>query len=477
MNVTILLITLLAGAIATFTLGEKNAKKVALLFSIVAFIETLVLVCMHQDGQQVGFIHQWLTSPNIYIAFKADGLSLALLLLTTFLTPLIIYSSFGSKVTKANTFYSLVLFMAFAMSGTFLASDGFLYYIFWELSLLPIYFIALLWGNDDFETRKKAIFKFFIYTFAGSLFMLIGFIYLYSKAGSFLLSNLYNLTLSSTEQKWIFFAFFAAYAIKIPIFPFHTWQANTYEKAPAVGSMLLAGIMLKMGLYSIIRWQLPITTDAIKQYGPFIIVLCIIGVIYGSIIALKQSNIKRFLAYSSLAHVGLIAAGAYSMSFDGIKGAVFQMISHGFVIVGLFFIAEILFSRLQTREIGQMGGIREQAPKFASVFMILMFASIGLPGTFSFIGEFSLLYGLSQVNLWYAIFGGSTIILGAFYMLRMYQKAMLGQTNAKVFSDLNSREAIILGVLVVVILFLGFYPKPISDLIDPSIREIVSYIK
>ncbi|MDR0229068.1 MAG: NADH-quinone oxidoreductase subunit M [Flavobacteriaceae bacterium] len=477
MNVTILLITLLVGALATYLVGKQNAAKVALLFGIAAFIETIVLICQHNAGVNTGFMTQWIANPNIYLAFKADGLALALVLLTTTLTPLIILSSFGNHIEKSNTFYALVMFMSFAMTGTFLASDGFLYYIFWELSLLPIYFIALLWGNDTFEARKKAILKFFIYTFAGSLFMLVGFVYLYQQAGSFMLKDLYNLNLSANEQYWVFLAFFLAYAIKIPVFPFHTWQASTYEKAPTVGTMLLSGIMLKMGLYSIIRWQLPINPIAAKDLMPTIMVLCIIGVIYGSIVALKQANIKRFLAYSSMAHVGLIAAGTYSLTLDGITGAVYQMLAHGFVIVGLFYIAQILHKRLDTRMIGEMGGIRQQAPKFASIFMILMFASIGLPGTFSFIGEFNLLFGLSQVNMTYAIFGGTSIILGAFYMLRMFQKSMLGETNKKTFADVNTTEATVLGILVVIVIFLGIYPKPITDLITPSLVEIVSYIK
>ncbi len=477
MNVTILLLTLLVGALATFLSGKQAAAKVALLFGLVAFVETLVLICLHNSGTDTGFVTQWMVNPNIHLAFRADGLGLALVLLTTALTPLIILTSIGDHIEKSNAFYALVMFMSFAMTGTFLASDGFLYYIFWELALLPIYFIALLWGNDTFEARKKAILKFFIYTFAGSLFMLVGFIYLYQKAGSFMLLDLYNVNLTSKEQYWIFLAFFLAYAIKIPVFPFHTWQASTYEKAPTVGTMLLAGIMLKMGLYSIIRWQLPITSSAAKDLMPTILVLCIIGVVYGSIIALKQSNIKRFFAYSSLAHVGLIAAGSYSLTLDGLRGSVLQMISHGFVIVGLFYVADIIYKRYETRMIGEMGGIRQQAPKFASFFMILMFASIGLPGTFSFIGEFNLLYGLSQINLWYAIIGGTTIILGAFYMLRMFQKSMLGETNTKTFIDLSTKESIVFGVLVVAIIFFGIYPKPLSDLITPSLVEIVSYIK
>ncbi|MHC5308533.1 complex I subunit 4 family protein [Myroides sp. LJL116] len=477
MNVTILLITLLVGAFATYISGKKLASKVALLFGLVAFIQTIVLICQHNQGLDTSYITQWVNKPNIHFALKADGLSLALVLLTTSLTPIIIWSSICDTIKKPHIFYGLIMFMCFAMTGTFLASDGLLYYIFWELALLPIYFIVLLWSNADSTSIKKTVLTFFIYTFAGSLFMLAGLIYLYTKTNSFLLLDLYKANLSLKEQYWVFLAFFAAYAVKIPIFPFHTWQASTYEKAPTAGTMLLAGIMLKMGLYSVIRWQLPITPSISKQLMPVILVLCLIGLVFGSLMALRQKNIKKFFAYSSLAHVGLIAAGAYTLTLDGFRGAVLQMLAHGFVIVGLFYVASIIEKRYQTLDISQMGAIREQAPKFATAFLFLLFASIGLPGTFSFIGEFNILYGLSHINIWYAIVGGTTIILGAFYMLRMFQKSMLGSSTTKVFKDLDFREGCILTLLIGVIVFFGIYPKPIVDLITPSLIEIVSYIK
>jgi NADH-quinone oxidoreductase subunit M len=362
------------------------------------------------------------------------------------------------------------------MTGTFLAADGLLYYIFWELALIPIYFIALIWGNGDADARKKAVVKFFIYTLAGSLFMLIAFAYLYQKAGSFLLEDLYKLQLSGQEQAWIFVAFFAAYAIKIPIIPFHSWQAKVYQKAPTVGTMLLSGIMLKMGLYSVIRWQLPIVPFAAKFHVTIMLVLGIAGTIYGSVLALKQNNLKKLLAYSSLAHVGLIAAGAYSLTLDGLSGAVSQMIAHGFVIVGLFFAAEIISRRFETQQIDEMGGIRSQAPRFTSLFMILVLASVALPGTFNFVGEFTVLYSLSQVNLWYAVIGGTTIILGAYYMLKMFQNVMLGETNTKTFKDVTTNETIVFVVIIAFLLFFGLYPKPIVDFVTPSLKEILLVI-
>ena len=476
MNVSLILIILLVGAFATYLAGDKLASKVALFFGLSALGCSFVLLNHFNAGENISLINQWISHPNISFALKADGLSLAMLLLTTALTPLIIFSSFGNEYKNSKAFYALILFMAFAMAGTFLAADGLLYYIFWELSLIPIYFIALLWGNGDAEERKTAVVKFFIYTLAGSLFMLVGFVYLYQKAGSLLIDDLYKLNLSATEQLWIFLAFFLAYAIKIPIIPFHTWQAKVYQKAPTVGTMLLSGVMLKMGLYSVIRWQLPIAPLAAKQYMYIFIGLGIAGVIYGSIVALRQKDLKKLLAYSSLAHVGLIAAGTYTLTLDGLRGAVLQMIAHGFVVVGLFFAAEIIFRRYETRKISEMGGIRSQSPKFTSMFMILVLASVALPSTFNFVGEFTVLYSLLQVNLWFAVFGGTTIILGAYYMLKMFQHVMLGETNTRIFADVSINEGMTMVIIIAVLFFFGMYPKPITDLITPSLETILTQI-
>ena len=476
MDVTNLLILLFVGALATYLSGDKLASKVALLFGLGAFGFSVYLLNQFNAGQNLDFVAAWITKPNIAFALKTDGLALAMVLLTTALTPIIIFSSFGNDFKNANAIYALILFMSFAMVGTFLAADGLLYYIFWELSLIPIYFIALLWGNGDAEDRKKAVVKFFIYTLGGSLFMLTGLVYLYLQAGSFLLSDLYQLRLSCAQQFWIFLAFFFAYAIKIPIIPFHTWQAKVYQKAPTVGTMLLSGIMLKMGLYSVIRWQLPIAPLAAKGYQFLLIGLSVAGVIYGSIVALRQKDLKKLLAYSSLAHVGLIAAGAYTLTLDGLRGAVLQMIAHGFVVVGLFFVAEIIFRRYETRLISDMGGIRSQSPKFTSMFLLLVLASVALPSTFNFVGEFTVLYSLFQVNLGFAILGGTTIILGAYYMLKMFQHVMLGETNARPFQDVTFNEGFVLVLIIGVLFFFGFYSKPITDLITPSLENILTHI-
>jgi NADH-quinone oxidoreductase subunit M len=476
MDVSFVLIILLFGAAATFFVGDKWASKAALFFSTAAFAAAIYVTYLFNQGMGVDLTMEWIKAPRILINFQGDGLSLSMLLLTTALTPIIILASFKNSIPKARSFYALIMFMAFAMAGTFLSADGFVYYIFWELSLIPIYFIALIWGSGDAESRRKAVIKFFIYTFAGSIFMLIAFIYLYQRTGSFLNIHLYRAFLTPKEQFWIFLAFFLAYAIKIPIIPFHTWQANVYQKSPTAGTMLLSGIMLKMAIYSIIRWQLPIAPNPAAEYMYVLIGLCIAGVIYGSILALKQDDLKKLLAYSSLAHVGLIAAGAYTLTLDGLRGAFIQMIAHGFVVVGLFYAAEIIQRRYNTTEISLMGGIRVQTPKFTSMFMILVLASVALPSTFNFVGEFELLYSMAQTNIWFAVIAGTTIILGAFYMLRMFQQVMLGEQNAKLFADVTFGEGFVFVVIIAVLLFFGLYPKPIVDFITPELREILLQI-
>lgn len=466
MNISLLLLIYLVGALSTYVLGNKMARNIALLFSILAAGIWVSFLPQIQAGNYITESYPWIESLNIHLSFYVDGLAYSMLGLCTLLVPIIILATKEAQYAKSKALFALVLFMAFAMCGTFMAIDGFVYYIFWELALIPIFFIGLLWGNDSFKIRKKAMITFFIYTFAGSLFMLVAFVYLYAKTGSFDWNTLKTAALTVKEANWIYLAFFLAYAIKVPVFPFHTWQANTYEKSPTIGTMLLSGIMLKMGIYSILRWQLPLTNGVEQRIVNTVIVLCIIGVIYASLIALKQNHIKRLLAYSSMAHVGLIAAGAYTNSYDGTQGAIVQMIAHGFVVVGLFYIAEIIHQRYQTFLISEMGGIRSQATKFSSLFLILLFASIGLPGTFSFIGEFTLLYSLSSIHLGYAIFGGTTIILGAYYMMRMFQNTMLGSENSKPFADVTTKEFFVLGLLVTIIIALGVYPTPVYKIIS-----------
>lgn len=476
---TLLFVPLLF-ALLTFLSGDRYAKFSSIIGGLATLATAVVAaLALRKNGTNpIVFSMDWVANPIITFNLTLDGLALALVALTAILIPIIIATTFDKAIDNAKAFYSLILLMEFGLLGVFLAGDGFLYYIFWELALIPIYFIALLWGdNQDKAFRQRAIFKFFIYTLAGSLFMLLGFIYLYQTAGGFTTAKLYGLNLSLNEQSFVFWAMFLAFAIKIPVFPFHTWQPDTYKEAPSAGTMLLAGIMLKMGLYSLLRWLLPIVPAGVEFWTPYIMVLAVIGVLYGSIIAFKQDDLKKLLAYSSFAHVGLITAGIFTITREGFQGATAQMFAHGLNVVGLFFAAHIIYQRTGTLSIAQLGGIRNVAPKFATAFMIVVLASVALPTTNAFIGEFLLLYSLFEYNTYLSIVAGLTIILGAVYMLRMYQYVMLGETNERTarFEDLNHRELIIFVVLIIGIFAMGIYPKPFMDLVQPSLETILSF--
>lgn len=477
MNITIILVILLVGVIATYCSGNRFASKVAMLFSIAAAVFSVALLLQYLAGGDINFSTPWISKPSISFSLHGDGLGMTMLMMTTIVLPIILLSSVSEKLKNEKAFYSLVLLTVFAVVGVFLSSNALLYYVFWEMSLIPIYFIIIYWGSGDVEKRKKATLTFFIYTFAGSMFMLAALIYLYTKVGSLELYDLYNANLSPKEQLWIFLAFLLAYAIKIPIFPFHTWQADVYEKAPTVGTMLLAGLMSKMGLYSVIRWQLPITPDAAKEMQTIVLILCIIGVVYGSIIALKQTNLKRLFAFASLAHVGFVAAGIYTLNFDGLEGAVFLIVAHSFGIVGLFFATEIISRRCNTLVIKELGGIRSLASRFSMGFFLMVLASIAIPLSFNFLGEFTIMYGLYQVNIWYTIFIGTSMFLGAFFMLRMYQQVMLGEPKQNAtFVDLTCSECLVFAIITAIILFFGVYATPIVDMVGSSLHEIVGYI-
>ena len=308
--------------------------------------------------------------------------------------------------------------------------------------------------------------------------MLFGFImlYWYNPDQSFDISELYRVYISDGNQSWLFWMFFLAFAIKIPIVPFHTWQADTYRESPTQGTMLLSGIMLKMGTYSLIRWLLPILPAGVAKWGPLAITLCVIGIVYASLIAIRQRNLKNLLAYSSLAHVGLIAGGIFALNIQGLQGSVVQMVAHGINVVGLFFCADIIFNRTNTNEISELGGIRNLAPVFTTMFLIVMLGSVALPLTNGFVGEFLLLYGIYEYNTWLSVFAGLTIILGAVYMLRMFKKVMQGPEGTRVagFPDLMWNEKLVLGIMVIIIIAMGVYPKPILEMTEPVLQTILN---
>lgn len=418
----------------------------------------------------------WIAAFNIEYYVSIDGISMLMLVLTNGLLPLIVLSTFNREISDEKGFYSLMLLMQAAMVGVFVAQDVFLYYIFWELALIPIYFIILLWGG---ENRKPVTIKFFIYTLFGSLFMLVAIIYQYQLSGGkgFAWDILAGSRYTLNEQTFILCCYGLAYAIKIPIFPFHSWQPSTYTTAPAAGTMLLSAIMLKMGIYSIIRWIIPIVPNALDQYSTIICILCIIGIIYGSWIAIKTSHLKRLFAFSSMAHVGLIAAGVFTVNQSGIQGAMFQMLSHGITAVGLFFLADIIYTRFLTFEISSLSGIRTLSPAFASYFLIILFGSVALPLTSGFIGEFLLLKALYEFEWWMAALAGLTIIFGAVYMLRAFHQAMHGEaTGEAYFKPLNRNEHIVLFTVSALVIFLGIRPQYVFNLTEFTVQHIIEVL-
>jgi NADH-quinone oxidoreductase subunit M len=413
---------------------------VQLVFTVYAYT-----VFKNEGSAAFEFLANWSVKPVLNIHFAMDGMSLVMLMLTNLLLPLIVLSGYNREMERPHVFYSLMLFMQFALNGVFISFDGFIYYIFWELALIPIYFIAFNWGG---ENRAKVTLKFFIYTLAGSLLMLFAFLFLYngSPAHSLDWSSLINNPACSCNQTWLFWLFFIAFAIKIPIVPFHTWQPDTYATAPTQGTMLLSGIMLKMGTYSLLRWLIPVVPAGVAEWQYVAITLSVIGIVYASVIAIMQKDLKRLLAYSSIAHVGLISAGIFTLNLSGFQGSMVQMFAHGLNVVGLFYCADIILNRTKHHEIEGLGGIRLIAPKFATWFMIVILGSVALPLTNGFVGEFMLLFSVYQYNTWLAVFAGLTIILGAVYMLRMYQKMVLGTAIKEnmVFPDLYWNEKIVL---------------------------------
>lgn len=461
------LLLLLFPAIASllvFILPKKNALTASLVFTLVQLGITLFAATQYLQGNLEGFSFDvaWISSPNIHFNLLATGPAFLMLALTSLAYPFIIFTAKGKEIAQSNIYFGLLLLMQFALNGVFLANDAVLYYVFWELTLIPAYFLIMNWGG---ENRAKVTFKFFVYTLAGSLFMLVAFVYLYSLSqGQELTPEAISMiSLNGTQQMWIFGALMLAFAIKIPLIPFHTWQANTYSTAPVQGTMVLGGLMAKMGIFSIYRWILPSFPSAMEQFGYIVMLLAVIGVVYGSVIAIKQDNLKKLLAFSSLAHMGIMAAGVMSNNESGINGAFVQAFAHGINTVGLFFCADILEKRLGTLSISKMGGIRNVAPKFATVFYVLMFASVSLPFTNSFIGEVVTLFGIFTFNPYYGAVAALSLVLGAVYMMRMFRKVMLGETNhltAK-FEDLTCSEKWVLYPLVALIFIFGIFYQPL----------------
>jgi NADH-quinone oxidoreductase subunit M len=468
--------------VSAFLLFTRStaARQISLAASLANLTATLYcLTCDYSQGMNCTFDVPWVASAGIHFSLGMDGITLLMLLLTNLLAPIILLSSWGRNFDNESRYYGLVLLMLGALNGVFLAQDGLLFYVFYELALIPIYFICAIWGGQD---RIRVTLKFFVYTFTGSLFMLLSLLYVYLQtpgAHSFAWADLVQAPLSPGASNWVMLGFFLAFAVKMPLFPFHTWQPDTYVTAPTGGTMLLSGIMLKMGTYGVIRWMMPLAPESAHTLVPTFMVLAVIGIVYASLIAVKQSDLKRLVAYSSIAHVGLIAAGIFAWNKAGLQGSLIQMLNHGINVVGLFFVVDLIERRLGTRSLAEMGGIAKSAPKFATLFMIIMLGAVAVPLTNGFPGEFLLLNGVWHYNFWMGAVAGLTIIFGAVYMMRAYGLAMFGEPNSATekFSDVDGREFLVLGVLAALVLVLGFFPGMILNLTDISVTRILGAVQ
>ncbi|MBK8353667.1 MAG: NADH-quinone oxidoreductase subunit M [Saprospirales bacterium] len=462
--------------------SEKQSKNIALVAALTEMCVGFFAFYQYQINPTCACFNWntiWIQNLNANFHLQLNGINSVLVLLTTLIVPFIIQSTFERDIKNIKAYLSLMLMMQTALVGVFLAQDALLFYIFWELALIPIYLICLVFGG---ENRQKITFKFFVYTLFGSLFMLLAIIYvwIHTENRSFDIHSFYKAgaLLTAKEQLFVFIAFYLAFAIKIPIFPLHTWQPDTYVNAPTQGTMLLSGIMLKMGTYALIIWLIPVVPLGWQQASKYVIILSVISVVYGSLMALTQHNFKRMLAYSSIGHVGLIAAGIFTMNLQGVQGAMYQMLSHGINVVALFFVCDIITNRMKTDEMHKLGGIRNVSRVFSVLFLIILLGSVALPLTNGFVGEFLLLHGLFQYNTVVVVFAGLTVILGALYMLRAYQLIMHGDTNAltESFGVITVNEKILLACFAGLIIFFGLFPNLILDGSENQIKQIIDHV-
>jgi NADH-quinone oxidoreductase subunit M len=478
--VLLILIPLLAG-LASFFIKNENSVRIWALFSvIITLVISLAGFSFLKEARYLEHHSEWMPVLGSSFSLKLDGMGQLLCLLTAIAYPVIFISTWKTSYKNASGFFALMLLGQAGLMGVFLAMDALLFYFFWELALIPMYFLCSIWGG---EKRIRVTFKFFIYTFVGSVLMLIGILFVYSKTPdqSFAINSFYNASLSMGQQNLLFWLFFIAFAVKMPIFPFHTWQPDTYEQSPTATTMVLSGVMVKMGLLGLIRWLLPLLPLAANNWATLVSTLCVIGIIYASLIAMRQDDLKRLVAYSSIAHIGLMCLAVFANNKIGLQGVMIQMFNHGINIIGLWMVVEIIERQFKTRKISELGGLAQKAPALAIFLVIIAMANIALPLTNGFVGEFMMFNGIFQSNVYdgsYTIFGsislnarnfatiytvlaGIGIILAAVYTLNMIRKVFYGNTNELTVSgyDIKINEKLALGIVVILIFWMGIYPQ------------------
>ncbi len=462
-------------------------RNVAFAVTCVTFLVSLPIMTGFQTNADFQFVENipWIAAGPFVMRYNIgiDGISLWLVILTTFIMPIAVLSTYTAVEEKVKEYMICLLLLETGLLGAFIAIDVFLFYIFWEVMLIPMYFMIGIWGGKN---RIYAAIKFFVYTMVGSLLMLVAMIFLYFKGQQvgitdFSILHFYNLKLDIGTQTWLFLAFALAFAIKVPMFPLHTWLPDAHTEAPTAGSVILAAIMLKMGTYGYVRFAMPLFPEAAHKFAPLLATLAVIGIIYAALVAMVQEDVKKLVAYSSVAHLGFVMLGIFACNVQGMTGAMLQMLNHGVSTGALFLIVGFIYERRHTRLITDFGGLSKQLPIFATIFMIVTLSSIGVPGTNGFVGEFLVLVGGFESELrWWTIIASSGVIFAAVYMLWMFQRVMFGQLdNPKnmALKDLNAREIGIMIPLIILIFFMGLYPKPFIDKMEPAVKKLVSQIR
>ena len=477
----LILVPLLTGIVTFFIRQGPIAKGWTLLSSFATAAVSVLGLTLLNKPELLQFKCEWLPGLGSSFSIRLDGMGQLLCLLNAAAFPLIFIATWNRQYKNAHNFFALMLLSQAGLMGVFLAMDALLFYFFWELALIPVYFLCSIWGG---EKRIAATFKFFIYTFVGSVLMLVALVYLQSQTPdkSFDIQSFYNMTLDQKTQNWVFWLMFVAFAIKIPVFPFHSWQPDTYEQSPTSVTMVLSAIMVKMGLFAIIRWLLPVLPMASYAYGEKMVAMwTIVGMIYASLLAWRQDDLKRLVAYSSIAHLGLMVVAIFSETELSMQGTMIQMFNHGINILGLWVIVEVIERKYGTRKLSELGGLAQKAPLMSLFLVVIVLANIALPLTNAFVGEFMMFAGIftspiSQYELITVPAAGITIILGAIYMLRMVQKVIYGNTNAvtEAGTDIGANEKLVLGIIVLLILVAGIYPKAFLDLTQETTNLILT---
>ena len=455
-------------------------RRLSLFAAVVSFLVTLPIYLKFDAttaAMQMVEKANWIESFNVFYHLGVDGISLWFVLLTAFITVIVILAGWESITSRVAQYMASFLILSGLMIGVFVALDGLLFYVFFEATLIPMYIIVGVWGGHN---RVYAAFKFFLYTLLGSLLTLVALIYLWNQAeGSFDILTWHKLRLSATEQTLIFLAFLSAFAVKMPMWPVHTWLPDTHVEAPTGGSIVLAAIMLKLGAYGFLRLSLPIAPDASIALAPYMITLSLIAVIYIGLVAIVQEDMKKLVAYSSVAHMGFVTLGFFLFNSAGMEGAIVQMISHGFVSGAVFYCIGVLYDRMHTHEIAAFGGVVNTMPKFATFFILFSMANAGLPATSGFVGEFMVIMGAVKFNFWIGLLAASALVLGAAYTLWMAKRVVYGDiANDEVrnLKDINGREFFILGVMAIAVLYMGLHPKPFTDVIHTSVQALLQHV-